>query len=102
MIVHIVLLRPREDLSDGERREFEEAAASLAQVPGVISMSCGPDFSGRGKGFTYGAVLYLPDREALAAYQSDPQHRTVVGIFDRLTSDKLVVDYETDRSGISA
>lgn len=101
MIVHVLLMHVRDDLSDEDRREFEDAAASLAAVPGVEEMTWGPDFSGRGKGFTHAAVMHFPDRDALSTYQADPDHRRVVALFDRLLSDKLVVDYETESSGIS-
>jgi len=101
MIVHIVLMRLRDDLTEEERREFEAAAASLADVSGVEDMTWGPDFSGRGKGFTHAAVIHLTDRDALATYQRDELHRNVVAIFDRLLREKLVIDYETGRSGIS-
>jgi hypothetical protein len=101
MIVHILLGRARGDLSDDERRELGEAIASLGSVPGVQNLTWGPDFSGRGQGYTHGAVMYFADKPALDAYQKNEHHRAVVAILDGLLTDKLVVDYETESNGIS-
>jgi hypothetical protein len=95
MIAHIVLVRPREGLSDDESRELTEAIARLRSVPGVRDMTWGPDFSGRSKGYTYAAVLHFGSRQTLAAYGDDPLHREIVQIFERLTLERLVVDYDT-------
>jgi hypothetical protein len=101
VIVHLLMLRVRSNLTDAERREFDRAVESLASVPGVQSMSWGADFSGRAKGLTHGAVLHFADRDALDGYQRNEHHRAVVATLDRLTTEKLVIDYETDSSGIS-
>lgn len=101
MIVHILLIRPREDLSAEEQQELEEALASLRTVLGVQRFTWGPDFSGRGKGYTYGAVMHFADRPALNAYGGNEAHLRVVSVLQRLTADRLVVDYEVDSSGIS-
>jgi quinol monooxygenase YgiN len=102
VIVHILLGRARDDLTEGERRELGEAIASLSTVPGVRDFTWGPDFSGRGKGYTHGAVMQFANRAALDAYQTNEHHRAVVAILGRLLIDKLVVDYETGSSGISS
>lgn len=95
MIVHIVLVKQRDDLTADERQELTNAIASLQSVRGVQQFSYGPDISGRSKGYTHAAVIYLADRDALQAYQVDPDHVRVVRVLDRLAPEKLVVDYET-------
>lgn len=94
MIVHIVLLQARPDLSAYDEETLGEALYSLAEVPGVHNMTWGPDFSNRAHGYTHGAVIHFADRDALQRYQDDPRHKQVVEIFDRLTEDRLVLDYE--------
>jgi hypothetical protein len=101
MIVHILLVRARDDLSAAERATVEEKLASLGTVPEVQNMSWGPDFSGRSKGYTHGAVMHFADLAALNRYQQNEHHRSVVAYFDTVLADKLVVDYETESSGIS-
>lgn len=101
MIAHLLLVKPRPDLTDQERAELEETVPRLATVPGVRSFAWGPDFSGRSKGYAYAAVMYFDSRDALDAYAVDPTHREIVTIFDRLTVERLVVDYKTGTSGSS-
>ncbi len=101
MIVHIVLIEPRPDLTDRERSELEETIPQLATVPGVRNFTWGPDFSGRSKGYAYAAVMHFDARDALHTYGADGIHRGIVAIFERLTVERLVVDYETRTSGIS-
>lgn len=101
MIVHILLCKPREDLTAAEAAELASAVAALDGVPGVERMTHGPDFSGRGRGYTHGAVMHFADRDALQHYAEDEEHLRIVTILQRLTLDRLVVDYETATSGIS-
>jgi antibiotic biosynthesis monooxygenase (ABM) superfamily enzyme len=101
VIAHLLLIKPREDLGEHERRELESTIARLATVPGVRNLSWGKDFSGRSKGYHYAAVMQFDSRDTLAAYGNDPTHRQIVSIFDRLTQERLVVDYDTGMSGSS-
>lgn len=95
MIVHILLGKEREGLSDDERREMNEAIARLRDVPGVQRLSAGPNFSERSKGYQQAAVMYFADREALDRYQKDERHLQVVAILNRLLPERLIADYET-------
>lgn len=101
MIAHLVLIKLGRDLDGNERRELERAIARLGSVPGVQEPTWGRDFSGRGKGYEYGAVMHFETRETLAAYAGDATHRQIIAIFDRLGVERLVVDYEIGTSGSS-
>jgi hypothetical protein len=101
MLVHIILLREPEGMSDAQRSEMEGAVATLAEVPGVQEMTCGRDISGRGQGYSYAAVMRFADTDALQAYQVHEKHQEVVARFNQLSVDRLVIDYETGSSGIS-
>lgn len=102
MIIHIVLGKPRDDLSGDERQELDEALSALDGVPGVMAMTWGRDISGRGKGYTTAAVMQFESRETLDQYQIHPEHQRVVQVLNRLMPDRLIVDYVTDTSGISS
>jgi hypothetical protein len=102
VIVHILIGKMRDDLSAAEEQELSEALWSLRDLPQVAGLSWGPDFSGRSKGYTHGAVVYFENRDKLKAYQRDERHLKVVETLNRLMPDRLVVDYETETSGISA
>jgi hypothetical protein len=101
MIVHIVLGRDRGDLSPQEAAELSNALAGLSRVPGVLSMSSGANYSQRSKGYTHAAVLYFATQDDLDRYQTEELHVQTVRVFDRLMPQRLVVDYETETSGIS-
>lgn len=94
MIVHIVLLQARPDLTESEKVELGQAVRALAGISQVQDLTWGPDFSGRGRGYTHGAVMHFDGHEGLAAYQEDPVHKRVVEVFNRLAPQRLIIDYE--------
>lgn len=94
MIVHVLLLQVRPNLTEYEEHELGEAVEGLAGVPGVIDLTWGPDISGRARGYTHGACMRFQSREALQAYQEHPEHKRIVEAFNRLSPERLVLDYE--------
>lgn len=96
MIVHIVLGQARVNLSDAEGEELQRAFGDLGHVPGVENFTFGPDFSGRSKGYDWAAVMHFRDREALQGYLDHPDHLRVVGIFNRLMPERIIVDYNPE------
>lgn len=94
MICHIVLGKERTGLSNEERQVMEKAIASLQQIEGVRNFTCGRDFSGRAKGYEFGAVMYFDDRAGLEAYLIDEHHLAVVQALNRLLPERLIMDYE--------
>jgi hypothetical protein len=101
VIVHVLLIKPRDGSTDEERAELVGAAERLGSVPDVRNFSFGRDFSGRSRGYEYAAVMYFDARDALQAYADDAMHREIVAVFERLGAERLVVDYETGTSGSS-
>lgn len=98
MIVHILLLQARSNLSAYEERELGEALNMISALPMVEEMTWGPDFSGRGRGYTHGAVVHFSSREALQTYQDDATHKQAIEVFNRLAPERLVIDYEAGPS----
>lgn len=94
MIAHVLLVQARPDLTSREEGELVHAIEGLRSVPGVLDLSWGPDFSGRGRGYTHGAVMHFESRDALTAYQEHPEHKRIVEVLNRLAPERLVVDYE--------
>jgi quinol monooxygenase YgiN len=101
MITHIVLGKG-EGLGETERRELAGVLDRLRGIPGVEDFSWGNDVSGRGKGYTIAMVAHFTDREALQRYLGHPSHLEIVEALNRLMPERLVVDYETGMSAISA
>lgn len=94
MIVHVLLLQARSNLSAYDEQELGEAIYTLRGLPVVQSLTWGPDFSGRGKGYTHAAVMTFADRGALRAYTDDPEHKRIIEVLNRLAPERLVIDYE--------
>jgi hypothetical protein len=101
MIVHIIVGTLREGIDPAGGAELEEAFASLNEVPGILELTYGPDFSGRGKGYNFGAVLKFANRAGLNSYLEHERHLHVVQILNRLLPDRLIIDYEIGTSGSS-
>jgi antibiotic biosynthesis monooxygenase (ABM) superfamily enzyme len=79
--------------------EVEDLLSSLRalkeKVPGVVDLSVGENFSERSGGYTHGLFVRFEDREGLATYMTHSEHLAVVEKLDRLTTGRIVVDYET-------
>lgn len=101
MIHHVLLVARRPDLTAMEEEELREALESLRAIGSVLDLTWGEDFSGRGKGYTHAAVMQFAGRDELRRYAGDQAHLRVVVVLDRLAPERLVVDYETETSGIS-
>lgn len=102
MIVHVLVCKARDNLTPDQDAELVNTLHSLREVPGVLEMSAGPNLSQGSKGYTHGAVLRFQSQETLQAYLVDTRHRQLAAQLDHLLADLLVVDYETETSGISA
>lgn len=66
-----------------------------AQVPGILALNLGSNFTQRAEGFTHGLVVTLRDKQALAAYAVHPYH---VAVATAIGKDAQVraLDYEFD------
>jgi len=102
MVTHVLLFRLPEELGAAERSEVLASIEQLAGIPQVDRMSWGANVGTRSQGYTHAAVIELASWEALQAYQENPEHLRLAGVFNRFLEPRLVVDYESDSSGISA
>jgi len=98
MIKHIVMWNVR-----GESREERAASARaiksrfeglIGQVPGLLRLELGLDFSGLSHACD--VVLYseFSDKASLAGYADHPAHRKVVADLEGLRISRHQVDYE--------
>lgn len=96
MIDHLVLFTARDDAS---KEDLEDLLSSLRdlknKVPGVVELTAGENFSERAGHFTHGLFARFEDREGLQGYLKHPDHLAVVERLDRLTTGRIVVDYES-------
>jgi hypothetical protein len=79
MIEHLVLFKVRRDASPEAAEEMVRRLRALeGEVPGILALSCGANFSERSQGYTHGLYVRFPDRDALQTYQVHPRHRAAV------------------------
>lgn len=96
MVEHIVLFRWK---AEATAEQIAQAVAGLrglkGQVPNILDLSVGENFSDRGQGFTHGLVVRFPDKAALGVYGPHPAHQHVVQTFiNPICEDVLAFDYE--------
>lgn len=80
MIRHIVLLKARPEVTEAELSAiFADLRAIRGQVPGILAIHSGRSESPEKieRGYMHGFTVDFTDWDALAAYQSHPDHRRV-------------------------
>ena len=78
MLLHIVLINFRDDVSEEHKQEiYDGLHALVGKIDGVLSMRFGPNVSPEGlsKGFRDAFVMELRDAEARDRYLADPAHQ---------------------------
>src|SRR5438046_2919424 len=95
-IMHVVLFKWTDEATPAAIHAALQALRGLTdRVPGVLEITCGPNFSDRNKGWTHGLVVRFADRAALEGYIPHPEHQAVVHEhISPIRADILVVDYE--------
>ncbi|KAI1424511.1 stress responsive A/B barrel domain protein [Xylaria sp. FL1777] len=82
-VIHIVLFKFREDVSDSHKEEFVTELRKLKDLPCVMNSRLvvgGPSITDpiqRSQGFQYALVSYHKDRQALSEYQATNEHHKV-------------------------
>jgi hypothetical protein len=102
VIAHVVLFRPRPDLTDAQRADFLEALGrALREIPSVRRSRVGRRVTfGRGyeqlmqEHFEYAAIIEFDDVDGLKAYLQHPEHEWLAQRFFSSSEAVLVYDYE--------
>jgi hypothetical protein len=102
VISHVVLMKPRPDLSEDERREFvhafERAVTRIADVRHVrvgTRIHTGAQYdTGMPDTGEFLAVIDFDDRAGLEAYLRHPEHEALGRLFYRSLNSAFVYDYE--------
>jgi quinol monooxygenase YgiN len=99
MVKHIVMWRLKEnahgnDVQTNASLIKEKLERLRGKIPGMIAIEVGIDFSGSDS--SCDVVLYseFVDREALKAYQTNPEHQALIPFIGEASKDRRVVDYE--------
>jgi heme-degrading monooxygenase HmoA len=98
MIEHIVLLKFREDVVESAKQEVIQLLRGLkAEIPGIVELRCGRNFSTRSQGYDVGLIVRFTDQVAADAYQPHPAHQAAIRRMEELgVIDKIVVDFEVE------
>lgn len=103
MIAHVVLFRPRADLSPSERREMiETLAAAASGIPCIRRFRVGrrvthglPGYEqAMREGYEYAAIAEFDDIVGLKAYLEHPLHSAVARCYAGTAETALAYDYE--------
>ena len=102
MVAHVVLFRPRRDVSEPDRQAmFKALRAASRDIPSVRRFQIGDRivhgaaYEQRMAGdYPYAAVIEFDDMAGLEAYLAHPQHEELGRLFYALLDSALVYDYE--------
>lgn len=102
MIVHVVLFRPRADVTDAEREGLLDSMRVAArEVPSLRAFRIGAHLDpaptyvlGGFPSFPWIALLEFDDAEGLQAYLTHPLHRDLGARFNATAEAALIYDYE--------
>ncbi|TCJ18905.1 Dabb family protein [Rubrobacter taiwanensis] len=96
MVDHLVFFTVEPHASEEEVEDLLDSIRALKEkVPGVVDLTAGENFSPRSGGYTHGLFARFENRQALDNYMNHSEHLAVVEKLDRLTTGRIVVDYET-------
>ena len=102
MIAHVVLFKPRADLSSDARRQLAASfEAALKQIPSIRRARVGRRIRhGRGYealmtvDYQYAAVLEFDDATGLKAYLEHPAHQQLGAQFFEMFEQALMYDFD--------
>jgi len=57
---------------------IKEGCGVLRKIPGVLSVTAGPNYTQRGGGYNYGFIVTFESKQAEKEYQSHPDHLRVI------------------------
>ena len=107
MIAHVVLFRPRADLTEAERDGVVAAfETAIREIPSVRRARVGRrilhgrPYEGLMKeDFPYAAILEFDDLAGLAAYLEHPAHEQLANRFFAVLNGALVYDFDLKEDG---
>ena len=95
MIRHIVLFELKDKSAENLMKTAEILKSMEGKVPQLRSISVGCDFLHSERSYDIGLIVDVDDRAALAAYQNDPYHCSVVKThMHAVRSASVSLDYE--------
>jgi hypothetical protein len=94
MLTHIVCFKYKAQTSAAQREEHRRRLEGLVRLPGVIELKVGSDVVRSPRSYDTGLVVVFPDRAALDAYATHPEHVPVAQFGASLCEHIVAVDFE--------
>jgi hypothetical protein len=107
MVAHVVLFRPRPDVTALDAQAMCDALSAAAnEIPSVRRFHVGNRLTHGAQyerlmanDYPYAAVIEFDDLPGLQAYLQHPAHQALGDLFYRLLDEALAYDYEMDEAG---
>ena len=97
MVEHLVWFKLKEGATQEEKATLMQSLRELkTQVPDILHLAVGEDFSGRSRGFEIGLVVRFPNKKALEVYAPHPEHLAFIEKCKHLWVDVQALDFETE------
>ncbi|KHF41580.1 Dabb family protein [Halalkalibacter okhensis] len=96
MVTHIVLIKFSRKVSDSQVDKLIEKTLKLKdEIPGIIDIQQGRNFSNRNQGYEVGMTVKFEDKQALENFGPHPKHQEVVDYLKNELGleDLIVVDF---------
>lgn len=95
MVDHLVFFAAKEEASTEEVEDLLSSILNLKnEVPGVIDLTVGEDFSGRSGDYTHALFARFESAAGLQEYMQHPAHLAVVEKLNATTTGRIIADYE--------
>ena len=96
MLTHIVLLKPKAEITEDEIGAALDHVQTLQQViPGIVSVEAGKNLNeSNNQGYTHGFVMHFIDAEHLKAYAPHPAHQVVSEELLRIS--ESIIDFDIE------
>jgi hypothetical protein len=94
-VIHIVLFAWKPEAGSEAIEQALQALRDLKdKIPGILELTCGANFTDRGKNFTHALLVRFTDRPALETYGPHPEHQKVVQeLILPIRADLIAIDY---------
>lgn len=93
-VEHMVWMKFKDGISAERIAEHLAALSALPDnVPGIVDLCVGENFTDRAQGFTHGMIVTLTDQTALENYAVHPNHVAVAAPLKE-DADLMAMDFE--------
>jgi len=94
MLTHIVLLKPKAEVSSAEIVAALAHVQALQQaIPGIVDIQVGENLNSSGnQGYTHGFVMQFADAEVFKGYAPHPAHQPVSEELQQIS--ESIIDFD--------